>query len=531
MAWQTSDRYKEVIYGQDYRHKLKIWFNDVEFENADIYCEKLTIKSRILANGEERFSLNNFISKEVELVLHDIEESTLQNPVRISIGTLVDEEYEYVPIGIFNIEGSPTTDKNKTTIELRDNTVKFDFGYNAKPLMDENDGKATKKQILNDICNQAGVTLNVESFIGENDEVGIYDNTITGRQYVADIAEQAGRIATINRLGELIFLDILQLDTYQIPLSIVEKYEIGTNYKINKVVYESGIIRYDAGTDDNDILFINASNQYINESSVGLILNDVNDFEIQSVNTGKILGNPAIDSYDIIEVVDDYNDNEVIFKTLGSNTLTYNGVMIQTFETTIGEKEKELNVTNRGTVVLKKWAKTEIDNIEATIEITSGRIEEVNREVNNNYQEMLSDFQRYNETITNIETIENSVKQLQTDTYTKTEINQIASGVGVDGVVVQSVKSTAGTFNQDGLTIEKTNAKTKGNFNESGMKIIDATGSSDETLLFAGFDEELGETVVRTKNINVTKYLTIGKNSRIEDYEDGTGIFYVGGGY
>ena len=124
--------------------------------------------------------------------------------------------------------------------------------------------------------------------------------------------------------------------------------------------------------------------------------------------------------------------------------------------------------------------------------------------------------------------LQSIVRQIQTDTYTKTEVQQIASGVGADGVKVEAVITETGKFDIDGLLIEKENAKTKGRFNEVGMKITDATGSSDEELLFAGYDETLNESIVRSKNINVTKYLSIGTKTRIEDYEDGTGVFYVG---
>lgn len=127
-----------------------------------------------------------------------------------------------------------------------------------------------------------------------------------------------------------------------------------------------------------------------------------------------------------------------------------------------------------------------------------------------------------------LETITGDVSTLQTETYTKTDINKIVSGEGVDGVKVESVITETGKFDIDGLLIEKTNAKTKGRFNEIGMTITDATGSDDQELLFAGYNETLNETIVRSKNIKVTKYLTIGTNSRIEDFEDGTGIFYVG---
>ena len=208
MAYITSERYKEVIYSQDCRHKIKIWFNDVELEDADIYCEKLTVSSRIIPNGSKVFMLENFISKEATLILHEVDLSVIKDQVKISIGTLVDNEYEYVPIGIFNIQDKPTTDNGKTTIKLRDNSVKFDFGYNAKDLIENNGGVASLLQVLQDICNQAGVVCNITEFLGSEDLIGIYDNTITGRNYVAYIAGQAGAIPTINREGELIFVYI-----------------------------------------------------------------------------------------------------------------------------------------------------------------------------------------------------------------------------------------------------------------------------------------------------------------------------------
>lgn len=95
---------------------------------------------------------------------------------------------------------------------------------------------------------------------------------------------------------------------------------------------------------------------------------------------------------------------------------------------------------------------------------------------------------------------------------------------------VKKVKTETGyTFDSNGLIIERTNAKTKSKLNEAGLEIKDATGSTEESLLFAGFDEETGETVVKSKNMRVEKYLNIGKFSRIEDYENGTGVFWVGG--
>ena len=163
-----------------------------------------------------------------------------------------------------------------------------------------------------------------------------------------------------------------------------------------------------------------------------------------------------------------------------------------------------------------------VDKQNQTIEGLTSKVYGIQIENENSYQEILEKFDGYTPKNQTLE-LENSVKTLQTDTYTKTEINQKLT----DGSVTM-VQTTSGIFDEDGLTIEKTNAKTKGNFNEKGVLVMDATGNQEEELLFAGYDEDLGSTIVRSKNIRVEKYLNIGTHSRIEDYEDGTGIFFVG---
>lgn len=213
--YKVSKQYLERIYSGGAKSKAKIKFNGVELKDANRLIEKITIKRRILANGSERFSLDNFIATEIEMILHNVSLDTIKEPVDISIGTLVGDTYEYVPIGIFKIEGSPTTDKDKTTLQLRDNAIKFDFNYNAQPVIDNNGGSATLKQIFNNICELAEVETDVTSFNGEDLKFGIFDNTITARQYISYIAEQAGMMATIDRTGKLTFVD-LNSDSAQI---------------------------------------------------------------------------------------------------------------------------------------------------------------------------------------------------------------------------------------------------------------------------------------------------------------------------
>lgn len=371
----TRQEYTDIIYSQDDRNRIRIWFNNVELEDAGEYCESLTGTSTVMSNdGSKRFSIGNFISREYSLILRDLPVgTTIADQVKISIGTLVDsanDTWEDVPIGVFNIQDSPETDKNKVTIKLRDNRVKFDFGYNAKPLIDNNGGSATLAQILSDICTKAGVTSDVSSFNGSSIAVGIYDNTVKATVYVAYIAEQAGAIPVITREGHLDFIYVNNLTTWRIPLSIVEKYEIGTPYQIKRVVYESGTIKYETSNDDTlETLYLDGANVYItSQAQIDAIFDIVEDFEIDSVTTGKILGNPAIDPYDLIEVYDDEDENEpTIFKTLAGNTYTFNGVHRHQFDTQIGVEERTENVSISGEGVFKKIVKTEIDNMNGTI--------------------------------------------------------------------------------------------------------------------------------------------------------------------
>lgn len=328
---------------------------------------------------------------------------------------------------------------------------------------------------------------------------------------------------------------------YTIPLNIVQSYEDGEDFKLSQVTYESGELYWNKGDNKNDTLYINSANPYItNQKNIDNIYNIVNGLEINSLKLKKQRGNPLLDCYDFIEIQTDNSNglvksglfksgimksmssNAITYKTLAQNELTYNGKIMQTFDTTITKQAKTTNVSKNNEASLKKYVKSEIDGVKGELTTVVGKVDTIDVKTNNNYQEILNMFDEYTPQSDFLE-LENNVTRIQTDTYTKTEINQKLTNGSVTKVL-----TTAGTFDNNGLTIEKTNAKTKGNFNEKGMAIKDATGATDTELLFAGYDDILNETIVRTKNIKVEKYLTIGKNSRIEDYSTGTGVFHIG---
>jgi hypothetical protein len=124
-----------------------------------------------------------------------------------------------------------------------------------------------------------------------------------------------------------------------------------------------------------------------------------------------------------------------------------------------------------------------------------------------------------------------NLKQKQVETSQTADDLQIkVSKIEEDGV--SKVKTEKGfTFDDIGLTIDELNSKVKNKLNENGMEILDKTSGNEEILLKAGYDATAGETIVKSKNMVVEKYLTIGANTRFEDYVNptlggkGTGAF------
>lgn len=174
---------------------------------------------------------------------------------------------------------------------------------------------------------------------------------------------------------------------------------------------------------------------------------------------------------------------------------------------------------------------------EGEIEAVVSRVGSIEGKEDNDYQELLRKFQSVDNAIIDIDEYKTITRQLQTDTYTKTEVQQIANGTGVNGVKVSTVITESGTFNEDGMTYEKTNAPTKSTINEIGLNVKNQNNSS---VLFAGYVDEnnapqdllnkygdyTNQTIVGTDNIIVNNYLNIGTHSRIQNYGNGTGIFW-----
>lgn len=86
---------------------------------------------------------------------------------------------------------------------------------------------------------------------------------------------------------------------------------------------------------------------------------------------------------------------------------------------------------------------------------------------------------------------------------------------GTDRVIT----STGYKFDEEGLTVSKTDSEMETKITEDGMKVY-KNGDAVLTANNQGVD---------AKNLHATTYLIVGTNSRFEDYGNRTGCFWVGG--
>lgn len=440
--------------------------------------------------------------------------------------------YEYIDMGTFTVFDDSEVNDFKKHIVAFDNLLKFNVEF-----VSDGEYPKTLYEELQSVCLQAGVTLTNQTI--PNGSFEIENNQFINRESLKTVLKEICKISgtyAIIKNDQL----ILQLsNTTNVELD--KSYYKPINWKrrtcgINQVIIGMEDVdgEYVVKQDDNDIALNGIHKLVINDSMFGytqakrqLLIDDLYDqvhgfgyvpYELE----GEWL--PYLDIGDIITID---NVETIVLRIDAKSPQAVKSKMSApaVIDSVLEYVDNTETIQNR----LRK-TEIEVDKANQTITQTVSTINEINTNLvdlttvtNNNYQQIITKFDDYvpeNQYVT----LENTVTQLQTDTYTKTEINTKLT----DGSVTK-VMSTAGTFDSNGLTIEKTNAKTKGNFNETGITVMDATGSTNSELLFAGYDETLNETIVRTKNINVSKYLTIGTNSRIEDYESGTGVFYVGG--
>ena len=219
-------------------------------------------------------------------------------------------------------------------------------------------------------------------------------------------------------------------------------------------------------------------------------------------------------------------DNQTVFSYLLDDVITYDGTLQEQtrWDYIDNNIETVSNPTSLGDVIKKTYAR--VDKVNKEIELLAS-------ESATNY-ENISSLQMDTESITasvskiiedtttSIDGINESIANLNT----KVEASMTAENVviaihnelenGVDKITTK----TGFTFDDEGLTIEKTGTEMRTQITEDGMTVYRDT----EAILVAN---NVG---VEATNLYAKTYLIMGNNSRFENYgSNRTGCFWIGG--
>lgn len=465
----------------------------------------------------------------------NIEDRELE--LRLAIVSLGENPTEnWYSLGTFYVTKPENNDvSDNTKFESLDKTILFnaDFNYNYvstnfpssfATLCETNVG-ITAINLAKYVCEQVGVTFGTTSFV--NDDFLISSNQFVSGDSCRDVMKAIAQLAyswVYIDWDDKCYIPIIEKDTTVVTdidtMNSDEYFTLTlqkTNYgPVNKV--SVGLSTVDGerveNTDTNSI-------QQHGETEIDIFDNPITyntSLRSQAIEGSDILfgieftpldvetiGHPWVKGYKLI-CVEDTSGNKKYTLPL-NNEIKYTGHIRSVISSVIDTKTESKKGYN------KKLYK-DLQNVYIELDKQQGAITEV-----------VSKTKALDDGLSSLETL---VKNTTTDTYTKTEINEIISGTSPDGTVVSSVKTTAGTLDKDGLTIEQTDADTKTNINANGMIIYDATGGIEDSLL------DVNKDGVIAKNVKVNTYLNIGKHSRIEDYTspdyvEGTGVFWIGG--
>lgn len=413
----------------------------------------------------------------------------------------------------------------------------------------END-TITIADVYDELCTTLGLTPVTTTFTNSTITVenNPFTNGETNRTALQSIAKVACAFIDIDDETNEIDLKWLS-DTldYTFEMSDYSTLEGG------KVVYgpvnaliikNSAVDSENVSYDDPESIALNGEHQLVisedyflynadkREEALMPIWNKVNGLTYTECTLNTLTGKPFLKKGAKIRV---YKDNEnYIDSYVLQNQFKYNGAFsnvikapVLTEQELITKQDVSLGEALRNTQII-------VNKQDGTITSLSRRtqaLENDNIDIKTNFGNytLQSDFAD----------LQTQVIDVQTDTYKKTEVQQILKGTFYDEnnnqIVSEIVKTTSGTFDENGMTYEKTNAPTKTTINEVGVG-TKKTDGTDDYILFAGYVDDnntqfadfKGQTIVASENIQVKNYFVMpDAHSRIEKYENGGGMFYV----
>lgn len=373
-------------------------FRNKEYSGSSIYNVKLTIKEKgenktpvnvpysqiakivisspIIDTTSNMFYVGSFISQQITITFRNLDNLPIEsgNEVTLSIGTTLNGEMVYVPMGKYLIDDLSEDYQTKCEITCLDYGVKF------KPAIDISkcfvNNKSTINEIFEYICNFFGVTFDEEYPKGNNITTGAYDSTISGKQWLSWIAELKGCNVKIDRDGKVKLIPLKQENAIEINALRSKKWELGEPYKITRVRYElEGI---ESGDTTGNTLYIRQNNLFIGGTRedmvaiVNYIYDTVKNTEIYTLKNENF-GDITLDAWDNLKFS---LGGDKYYVTVNDNTITFEQSIMTAINPTVptGQQTEVVNVKEENPKDAINTIKREINTIDGTIKDTITKV-------------------------------------------------------------------------------------------------------------------------------------------------------------
>ena len=368
----------------------------------------------------------------------------------------------------------------------------------------------TMRELAQAIADRLGVGLYIPfDFM---DDFFVYDGGAnfngdeTLREVLDDIAEATQTIYYIDASNSLCFIGLSKDESDITVAMTIDKsqyftLDTKTNRRLTKVVSATQLgdnVELSTGlTGTTQIVWDNGFWTYSGanlEWELQNAINNVGDLTATQFSC-QWRGCPWIEPGDKIALID--KENNKVYSYLINDSYTYDGTFSQKTEWEYPDEEE---------------VHTNPSSLGDALKMTMAKVDKVNQEIGL----VVSTTQEAINSITgDIETLQKQVSL----TVDKDAVQiMIDNSIGDGATKVET--STGFTFDEEGLTIAKSESDITTTITEDGMKV--SRGSRE--VLTANNEG------VKAEDLHATTYLIIGRNSRLEDYGSGkTACFWIGG--
>lgn len=364
-----------------------------------------------------------------------------------------------------------------------------------------------------------------------------FDGSESLREVLDDIAEATQTIYYIDENGYLTFK---RLDVSGEPVITIGKdsyYSLSSsnNRRLSGICHATEL-----GNNVTAETGLTGTTQYVRDNVFWDLREDIDTLLNNAI---AAVGNLTINQFEcewrgnyLLEIGDkialETKDNNTVNSYLLNDTIIYDGSLKENtqwrFET--DETETSSNPTTIGDKIKQTFAI--VDKTNKQIEIVASNQENLNQQFAQIKVQTDSITQTVNETSTKVQEIQDENANIvsyveQVDQKASSQITPSDVSIMIEKEITkvgqpQGVTTITGfVFDQDGLNISKTGSDISTKITEDGMRV---KLGSDDVLIANNYG-------VDALNLHATTYLTIGLNSRFEDYQDGTrtGCFWIGG--